>query len=349
MVFASLMLRHCRLTRCGMFVVYFLLHSHWGSCNANSNFWRFCVHCQDTGCDMALLTNGHLFDISAVPNFHCVQTFWHRATIWINDSGNLFWSEIVCSSITASDTQWHVYCWIWGCHSIENEDFCCVDVLSLPRRSHSFKTQFLMPLLHSIFARRLFPNVHPFRVSCTTLSLVLSFCRLYSTISPLWPRPLHRATPSQQVITLRSSQMIICRHIFSENCTSLPYALMVLGPLDAVLCLLCSYKRCVQLNWCEKCDSSLCIITCFRNKHTEVNLRGWYIGVGWPYIRTVYKACTLFWFFCANKFIPVSLAYNELEMKFLLYHDLCFVCFQILFCIFIIKSFGEIYIFRKGT
>jgi hypothetical protein len=89
-------------------------------------------------------------------------------------------------------------------------------------------------------------------------------------------------------------------------------------------------------------------VTCFRNNHTEVNLQGWYIGVGWPYICTVYKACTLFWFCCPKKFIPVSPAYNELETKFFQYLDLCLVCFQILFCIFMISSFGEIYIFRKG-
>jgi hypothetical protein len=61
-------------------------------------------------------------------------------------------------------------------------------------------SRFLIPLLQSGSARRLFPNVRPFRVPCTTLSLVHFFRRLCSTDGPLWQRPLRRHAPARRVI-----------------------------------------------------------------------------------------------------------------------------------------------------
>jgi predicted ATPase with chaperone activity len=58
------------------------------------------------------------------------------------------------------------------------------EVLLLPRCSHSFKSWFLMQLLHSSFARHLLPNVCPFWVTCITLSLV---CLSVASVQPLVP------------------------------------------------------------------------------------------------------------------------------------------------------------------
>jgi hypothetical protein len=76
------------------------------------------------------------------------------------------------------------------------------DVLSFLRCSCSFKSRSIIPLLLSWHVRYLLSNVHPFEVPLAILSLVPFFHCLCSTVGPVWLRPVRRATPAWQVISL---------------------------------------------------------------------------------------------------------------------------------------------------
>jgi hypothetical protein len=71
-----------------------------------------------------------------------------------------------------------------------------VDVPSLPRRGCYLKSRFLMPLLPSVFARRLLPNVRPFEVPCTASSLTCPWrqCPLLGAGMAQRDMPLRAAT-----------------------------------------------------------------------------------------------------------------------------------------------------------
>jgi hypothetical protein len=77
------------------------------------------------------------------------------------------------------------------------------DVSSFLRCTCFFKF-YSIPLLPSSFARHLSPNVHPFRVPCTTFSLIF-FCHLCSTISPLWPPTLLHAGMTWRIMSLQAA------------------------------------------------------------------------------------------------------------------------------------------------
>jgi hypothetical protein len=68
-------------------------------------------------------------------------------------------------------------------------------VISFLRRSCCLKAWFLVPLLPSGFVRRLVPNILPFWVPCTALSLPC----------PWRPCPLRRAGMAQRVILLQAT------------------------------------------------------------------------------------------------------------------------------------------------
>jgi hypothetical protein len=93
------------------------------------------------------------------------------------------------------------------CFAISSSTVCLTALLSvllLPRRNCSFRPRFLTPLLHSDCARRLFPNIHPFRgSSCNNVPGPIFLSSLFDRRS-LWPRPLRRAIPAWRVIPLQA-------------------------------------------------------------------------------------------------------------------------------------------------
>jgi hypothetical protein len=78
-------------------------------------------------------------------------------------------------------------------------------VISFLRLSCWISPWSLMPLLHSVCPRHLFPYVRPSEVPLATLSPVQFFRRLCSTVGPLRPRHLGLATPARWVIFLRAA------------------------------------------------------------------------------------------------------------------------------------------------
>jgi hypothetical protein len=71
-----------------------------------------------------------------------------------------------------------------------------LSVVLLPRRNRLLEPWFLIQVMLSGFAWRLFPNVHLFEVPLATLSLARFFCRLCSIVGPVWPHSLRHATPA---------------------------------------------------------------------------------------------------------------------------------------------------------
>jgi hypothetical protein len=81
--------------------------------------------------------------------------------------------------------------------------FLLFSVFLFPRCGCCFRSQFLKSTLRLGGALHLFLNVRPLGVPTTTKSLVCFFHRLFSTVGPLWPHPLHCAGKAWWVIHLQ--------------------------------------------------------------------------------------------------------------------------------------------------
>jgi hypothetical protein len=90
-------------------------------------------------------------------------------------------------------------------------------------RSCCLRPRSLMPLLHSGPFQRLFFSIHPFRVSCSTLSLVECLLMRF---------PLRRATPARRVIFLPRPTISLGQN-FPEDFSFVPCHCCILGHLPA--------------------------------------------------------------------------------------------------------------------